>query len=64
VAKDERTSALTDHDAAEHEKHLCILAELRQMGTVAKLAKDGKYICHACGRVAADAENLCEPVKL
>jgi hypothetical protein len=64
VAKEEKTPNLTDHDAAAHENHLCILAELRQMGTVAKMARDGKFICHACGRVAANAENLCEPVKL
>jgi hypothetical protein len=62
MAKEEKT--LTDHDPARHDEHLCMLVEVRQMETVAKLAKDGKYICHACGRVAAKAENLCEPVKL
>lgn len=46
------------------DKHLCALAERKQMLTVARLAKDGKYICAMCGRVAADEENLCAPVAL
>ena len=25
------------------------------------LAKNAKYICTACGRVAASADNLCQP---
>jgi hypothetical protein len=55
-----------------HEKHLCWLtlerrmdevAKLR-MDEVAKLTKDAKYMCFVCGRVAANAENLCEPVQI
>jgi hypothetical protein len=25
------------------------------------LVKDSRYICHTCGRSAADAERLCSP---
>ena len=55
---------LSNHVADEHQQHLCVLVEARQMQTVADLARDGKYICGRCGRVAAKPENLCEPVKL
>jgi hypothetical protein len=55
---------LRDHDADQHEKHLCELVANRQMATVAELAKNPEYICAYCGRVAAKAENLCEPVRL
>jgi hypothetical protein len=47
-----------------HEKHLCWLTLERRMDEVAKLAKDAKYMCFVCGRVAANAENLCEPVQI
>ncbi|MHB1131052.1 MAG: hypothetical protein ACYC4L_01550 [Chloroflexota bacterium] len=56
---------LTDHDREAHEKnHLCMLVEARQMKTVADLSRNPQYICRACGRVAANAGNLCEPAKL
>jgi hypothetical protein len=47
-----------------HQNHLCELVTKRQMAKVAKLSKDAKYVCHICGRAAAKATNLCEPVKL
>ena len=48
-----------------HEKHLCQIFE----GGVAVdqwkgLVKEGKYFCRKCGRVAAKAENVCDPVPL
>jgi len=45
-----------------HENHLCELVSKRRMDEVADLTKDAKYICHICGRGAAKASNLCEPV--
>ena len=45
-----------------HEHHLCDLVARRQMDKVADFSKDAKYICFICGRAAADASNLCEPV--
>ena len=47
-----------------HERHLCRLVSERRMNEVADLAKDAKYMCFVCGRVAANAENLCEPVQI
>ena len=47
-----------------HEKHLCGLVGQRKMSEVAALAKGAKYICNICGRAAAKATNLCEPVEL
>jgi len=31
---------------------------------VADLAKDAKYVCNICGRAAAKAANVCEPVEI
>jgi len=45
-----------------HESHMCELVSKRKMDEVAELAKDAKYVCHICGRAAAKASNLCEPV--
>ena len=47
-----------------HGKHLCDLVAKRKMAEVAKLSKDAKYVCHICGRAAAKAANLCEPVEI
>ena len=49
-----------------HGRHLCHLVE--DMGIdvdeYKKLIKNAKFLCRNCGRVAARAENLCEPTKL
>ena len=45
-----------------HANHLCELVSKRKMNDVATLAKDAKYVCHICGRAAAKAGSLCEPV--
>ena len=48
-----------------HEKHLCYLVNLRaNLTELRKIAKDGKYICKNCARVAKNRGNLCNPVKL
>jgi len=47
-----------------HEKHMCDLSKAGKMAEVKKLAKDAKYVCVACGRAAARAENLCKPEKI
>jgi hypothetical protein len=47
-----------------HSKHLCDLAARKLMHEVADLAKNAQYICHFCGRAAAKAQNLCEPVRI
>ncbi len=35
-----------------HDLHMCNVVKLRNMKTVAELAKDAKYICFICGRAA------------
>ncbi|MHC4294298.1 MAG: hypothetical protein ACYSTL_01790 [Planctomycetota bacterium] len=47
-----------------HSRHLCEMANKRQMGQVGKLSKGAKYLCYVCGRSAARSGNLCEPVSL
>ena len=47
-----------------HANHLCELVSKRQMDKVATLSKGAKYVCHICGRAAAKASNLCEPVEI
>ncbi len=65
---DWKRESLTTPDAPHigHMMHLCDMAEhgsvtLDQMKA---LTKDAKFICNKCGRAAAKAENLCEPVPL
>jgi len=47
-----------------HNKHLCELVAKREMEAVGKLSKGAKYMCHICGRAAASAKSVCEPVRL
>jgi hypothetical protein len=47
-----------------HGQHMCELVAKRQMDKVASLSKGAKYVCHICGRAAAKAKNLCEPVEI
>ena len=47
-----------------HANHMCELVAKRRMNQVATLAKGARYICHICGRAAANAKNLCEPVEI
>ena len=47
-----------------HANHLCELVAKRKMNQVATLSKGAKYVCHICGRAAANAKNLCEPVEI
>lgn len=47
-----------------HANHLCELTTKRQMDKVGRLSKNARYLCHICGRAAAKAANVCEPVEL
>jgi len=47
-----------------HAAHLCTLVAKREMNKVATLSKGANYLCHICGRAAAKAKNLCEPVEI
>ncbi len=52
----------------EHEKHLCLLQNVGYVSTnladYKKLVMNAKYVCKNCGRVAANAKNLCAPEAL
>ncbi len=52
------------NDHPDHRNHLCELARQREMARIGQLARGAKYVCHICGRAAARAENLCEPVEI
>ena len=60
--------AKTEMPHPGHDKHLCYLTNLGfQMSNPAdykNLVKGSKFVCKLCGRAAADAKNLCKPVKL
>lgn len=51
-----------------HDKHLCYLNNLgfiaSNVDDYKTLVRDGKYFCKNCGRVAAEAKNLCKPQAL
>jgi len=56
---------LVEEDQGVHQKQvLCALAARKQMLTVARLTKGGKYFCSLCGRVSTEAENVCAPIEL
>jgi hypothetical protein len=51
-----------------HGAHLCVAHNVgyikSNFAEYKKLVKDGKFVCKECGRVAADAKNLCDPEAL
>ena len=49
-----------------HEKHLCkmVVGDQVDIETIKPLVRNPKFICNTCGRAAAKAENLCNPIPL
>jgi len=47
-----------------HLSHLCELVAKRKMDRVAELSRGAIYVCNICGRAAAQATSLCEPVEI
>lgn len=49
-----------------HAQHLCDMAERGEvtLEQMKELVRNPKFICQRCGRVAANSDNLCEPVPL
>ena len=51
------------HKEKEHAVHLCnLFGKGITLAEWAKLVENPKFICKQCGRAAAKAENLCDPV--
>jgi len=48
----------------EHEGHLCVLASADKFQEIKLLAREPKFICFNCGRVAACDANLCNPMAI
>ncbi len=50
--------------SGDHSGHLCVLASLEKFEEIKQIAKNPKFICFNCGRVADCKENLCNPMPL
>ena len=54
-------------DKGGHSEKMCAMACCPcnlDLEKIKALAKDAKFICESCGRVAAEKKNLCQPVPL
>lgn len=47
-----------------HPGHLCVLAAEGKFDEIKLIARDPKFICFNCGRVAGYEGNLCNPMPL
>ena len=47
-----------------HEGHLCVLASAGKFREIKALARQPKFICFNCGRVADCDANLCNPMPI
>ena len=48
----------------DHVGHLCVLVSKGRMDEVKTLVANPKFMCFNCGRVADEAQNLCNPMPL
>jgi len=48
----------------DHDGHLCVLASDQKIDAIKELAKEPKFICFNCGRVADSEHNLCNPMPI
>ena len=50
---------------SSHEKHLCdLVSKGATVEEYKPLVIKAKFLCKQCGRVAAEKNNLCEPLRL
>ncbi|MGD9497413.1 MAG: hypothetical protein AB7Y46_14025 [Armatimonadota bacterium] len=45
-------------------KKLCKLAKKEKFEEIGALAQNARFICHKCGRTAANSQNLCQPRRI
>jgi hypothetical protein len=50
--------------SGDHQGHLCVLASNDQFEKIKRLARNPRFICFNCGRVAEEDCNLCNPMPL
>ena len=56
---------MSEHTCSgNHKGHFCVLASAGRFEEIKALAKEPKFICFNCGRVADKEENLCNPMPL
>jgi hypothetical protein len=56
---------LYDKPHLDHPKHLSGLIEKgAALGEYFRPVRNPKFVCRQCGRAAAKAENLCDPVPI
>ena len=48
----------------DHQGHLCVLASRELFEKIKGLAREPRFICFNCGRVADEQCNLCNPMSL
>jgi len=46
----------------DHSIHICDLANKDKQDEIVKLADSPHHMCMQCGRVANEADNLCNPL--
>ena len=55
-------------ESSHHNEHLCHLqfegVHFKDKAAYKALVQDAQYICRNCGRTAAKAGNVCDPVSL
>jgi hypothetical protein len=50
--------------SGDHQGHLCVLASKDQFIKIKTLARNPRFICFNCGRVADEDCNICNPMPL
>jgi hypothetical protein len=50
--------------SGDHQGHLCVLVSNNQFEKIKTLARNPRFICFNCGRVADEECNLCNPMPL
>jgi hypothetical protein len=59
---------MSTESCENHAQHLCELnrgqLHKNDPDAYARLVKDPQYVCKNCGRVAAETQSLCAPVRL
>ncbi len=50
--------------AGDHQGHICVLASEKKFAEIQQLVQKPLFLCFNCGRVAASAKNLCNPMPI